>query len=104
MSSEGASVGMEAKIEAMLIRLRKCGTPRTQRDYRVVLAMLLPCNDEALQEIARLSRALGVGYMQRLAECLLVELGSGRAERDAGGAIRMKKRPESDELRRIYEG
>lgn len=95
---------MEAKIEAMLIRLKRAGTPRTVADFRVVLAMMLPCNDEALQEIARQARMLGVSYMQRLAEALITELGAGRAERDTDGAIRMKKRPEAEELRRIYEG
>lgn len=95
---------LEAKVEAMLRRLKKAGTPTSKADYRVVLAMLLPCSDEALEEIARQSRMMGVGYLQRLCECLITELGAGRAVRDGDGAIRIKQRPNNEELRNIIEG
>jgi hypothetical protein len=96
-----ANDSIEQAVAATVIKLRKCGTPTSAANWRVVYAMLIPCSDEALEEFARQGRMLGVGWIVPVAEGLLQELGSGRAYRDPQGAIRHKERPKASGLQHL---
>lgn len=89
---------VEKTCEEMVRKWKKCGTPSTAADWRVVWSNLIIVTDEALEELARQGRMQGVSWIVPVCEGILEELKAGRAWRDHEGAVRLKAKPQASGL------
>lgn len=95
---EIVSQDLGTAVEKFLLVCRKCGTPSSRNDWKIVLARLITASDESLREVARQGRMLGVSWIVPVAEAILEELASGRAYRAADGAVTLRDKPKAKGL------
>ena len=93
-----AQAEVERTCEEMVRKWRKCGTPTSKENWRLVWAMLIIVTDEALEELARQARMQGLSWLVPVCEGILQELAAGRAWRDHEGAVRLKEKPKASGL------